>query len=246
MGGLFYFKVMNLLVTALGVLLISITSTYKAKIEHPFSKPIMIPPEQLEHFTFGHPDLIADLLWIRAVQSMDYCGSTFTTDEPVALGNNARICEKGWLFHMLDAATRVAPRYRVIYSRGAVNLSVVVNDFQGAGVIFKRGTEVFPEDWVIYYNAGYHELFDMNNPHGAAEYMRLAGVYGAPNWATLLAAKLFDQAGQAEFGLQALGKFYGQEPFAEWPVRARERWVELEKKLGHKVAPPEPMKSFER
>lgn len=239
---------MNIFATILGVVLIALTSSYKSVMEHPFSKPMLIPPTQVEHFTFGHPDLIADLLWIRAVQSMDYCGSTFAIEHhPTDSDNPQQLCNKGWLFHMLDAATRVAPRYRIIYSRGAINLSVVVNDREGAEEIFKRGTEVFPTDWIIHYQAGFHQMFDMNNPAGAAEHLRLAGKYGAPNWLTLLAAKMFSEAGQTEFGLQALGNFYGHQPFSEWPARAQERWSELEKKLGRKVQPPDPnVHAFEK
>ncbi|MGE0763990.1 MAG: hypothetical protein AB7N80_11980 [Bdellovibrionales bacterium] len=225
------------ILSILGVVLTSISKEVKA----PKFDPVLLPPQQIEHFTFSYDEIMADLLWLRAIQSLDYCGKTFITDEQVKLGTNVfRICQEGWVYQMLDAATRITPRYRIIYSRGAVALSVLVNDRQGALQLFERGSKVYPQDWVIRYYSGFHRLMEMNDPAGAAEDMRMAGLNGAPNWLTLLAARLYNEAGQAEFGLRALSDFYGQEPFGKWPARAQERWRELETKLGRKVTPPTP------
>ena len=85
--------------------------------------------------------------------------------------------------------------------------------------------------------AGYHELFEMKNAAKAAKYMEWASQNGAPKWAGILAAKLFSDSGQAEFGFRALSSIYADKPFADWPGRAQERWHELEAKVGRKVAP---------
>ncbi len=216
-------------------------TTVAQKIQAPKFDPVMVPPEHIERFTFGYNEIIADLFWIRAIQSIDFCGSTFKTEEEVRMGDKTvKVCQEGWVFQLLDAATRITPRYRVIYSRGAISLSVIVNDRLGALKLFERGAKVYADDWVVRYHAGYHEGIKMNDPAGAAEEMKAAGALGAPNWLTLLAARLFNDAGQAEFGLQALADFYGTEPFEKWPERAQERWQELEEKLGRKVQPPQP------
>lgn len=202
------------------------------------SDPVLIPPSQIERFTFGYNDFISDLLWLRSIQTFDYCGSTFKSNETIKIGSaTTNICEKGWVFQMLDAATRVTPRYRVIYSRGAINLSVVVNDKEGASAIFDRGTEVLKYDWVIHYMSGYHELFEMKNVNKAAKSMEWAAQHGAPKWVAILSAKLFSDAGQAELGFRALSSIYSEKPFTDWPARAQERWHELEEKVGRKVIP---------
>lgn len=200
--------------------------------------PMLLPPEHLERFTFGYNDVVADSLWIRSIQSFDFCGNRFYSGETGQIGANVfKVCREGWVYHMLDAATRVSPRYKIIYTRGAIGLSVIVNDRDGANKLFDRGEATIPDDWAIHYMSGYHKLIEMNDPAAAAESMRLAGATGAPNWVPLLAARLYDQAGRAEIGLRALAQFYGDTDFADWPARAQERWRELEKNIGRKVDP---------
>lgn len=202
------------------------------------SEPMLIPPQHLDKFTFGFEEVMADLLWLRSVQNFDYCGAYFLTGETIKLGEvSHKICGQGWVFQMLDAATRIVPRYRVIYTRGAVGLSVAVNDRAGADVLFDRGSEVFPNEWPIFYMSGYHKAIEMNDPERAAAAFERAATLGAPNWVPLLAARLYDLGGRAAIGMQVLAQYYSEKEFDEWPDRAKERWRELEKTLGKKVDP---------
>lgn len=205
-------------------------------------EPMLLPPHHIERFAFGQADLIADLLWIRGVQSFDYCGEQFQDSNLNSIQNQSenlrKSCQEGWLYQILDAATRLSPKYRVIYSRGAINLSVVVNDQVGAKKLFDRGTKEFPRDWAIHYMKGYHQLEEVKDLEGAAESMRRAAQFGAPSWVTFLAARIYSDAGQAEWGVRVLVETYGQEPFESWPERAQERWRDIEKKLGKKITPP--------
>lgn len=202
------------------------------------SEPTLIPPQHLDKFTFGYQEVMADLLWLRSVQNFDFCGANFLTGETVKLGETShKICGQGWVFKMLDAATRIVPRYRVIYVRGAIGLSVVVNDREGANILFDRGIMAFPQDWSLHYMSGYHKAIEMNNPEGAATAFEKAAEFGAPNWVPLLAARMYDQGGRAEIGMQVLAQFYAGTDFSDWPERAKERWQDLEKSLGRRVDP---------
>lgn len=204
--------------------------------------PLLIPPAQLEYFTFGHSEVVADLLWLRSIQSFDFCGGVFNNGPEVSYDQGKtkiKTCEKGWVFQMLDAATRISPRYRVIYRRGAANLSVAINDLQGAHIIYERGLAQFPNDWNIHYQAGYHEAVEMNNPELGAKLFDKAWRLGAPQWVPLLAAQLYKKSGRAELGLRALADFYRDKEFKNWPPRVRERWQSLETDLGRKVNPTE-------
>ncbi|MBX7232510.1 MAG: hypothetical protein K1X29_10535 [Bdellovibrionales bacterium] len=196
------------------------------------SEPLLIPPAQLEKFTFGYNDFLADSLWIRSIQDFDFCGGKMKMEGySIALGHNLTLCKKGWIFQMLDAVTRLDPRYQIVYTRGAVSLSVVVSDFEGAAEIFSRGARQYPEDWYIHYSAGYHYGVEMGLSEKAAFHLREAAKYGAPNWTVLLAAKMFNQAGKAEFGIAALKQFYKDQPYEEWPERAQQRMRELKASL---------------
>lgn len=227
---------------ALGLVLLIYSGENLRDISRTTNKnPVLVPPAQIQYFTFGFSDIMADLLWIRAIQAFDFCGETFTSSETVTYGetNTVHPCQKGWVFQMLDAATRIAPRYGIIYRRGAANLSVIVSDREGAQILYERGVATYPKDWRISYQAGYHEIFEMNDPAKAAVYFEMAGSSGAPNWVPLLAAKLYNQAGRAEMGLRILAQLYEDKDPEEWPERAKERWGELEAAFGRKVDPRE-------
>ena len=202
------------------------------------SEPMLVPPHLIEHFAFGYSDLIADVFWLRSVQDFDFCGKHLQAQEfDKGLGRELTVCHEGWIFQMLDAVTRLAPRYRIAYTRGAIALSVIVSDKLGATKLFDRGRSVFPTDWYVQYCASYHYQFEVNDDLKAAEALQAAANNGGPNWVILLAAKLYNNTNKSEFGLQALEQFYGKDPFDQWPIRAQERWRELEAKLGRKVEP---------
>jgi hypothetical protein len=204
------------------------------------SQPLLIPPAQLEHFTFGQNELVADLLWLRSLQDVDYCGAFLETKQYVPeFQRELTICKQGWIYQMLDAVTRIVPRYKIVYMRATIYLSVLINDIEGAAKLFDRGTEVFPDNWYIHYSAGYHYQFEVKDPAKAAYHMERAAKLGAPQWAVILAAKLFSSSGKAEYGLRALAQYYGKDPFDKWPARAQERWRELEGSLGKTVDPAE-------
>lgn len=207
--------------------------------------PIIVPPAQIERFTFGFNEFLADLFWLRSIQDFDYCGGEFKTrDFSINLQKEMEMCKKGWIFQMLDALTRISPRYRIAYIRGAIMLSVVVNDIEGAGVLLHRGVEALPNDWYVNYCAAYHFAIEMGDKVSAAKALEVASrrAKEIPSWLPLLAARFYSDAGQAEFGLKALKDFYKDQPFEEWPERARERYRELEKKLASSQKSPSPAK----
>lgn len=170
----------------------------KGLLERP--RDLMAPPAGIEHFTFGHRDVIADVLWIRAIQDFDYC------DQEIA----KNLCiGKGWLFQMLNTITKLSPKFRMPYATGAIALSVMVSDIEGAARIFDRGIEEFPDDWRILYRAAYHYLYEVKDKKKAAELFMRAGRNGAPGWVYSLAGGLYNEANEralAESVLQEMIK----------------------------------------
>lgn len=177
------------------------------------SKKIFIyPPQNVGLFTFGFNDLVSSLLWVRVLQDVNVCDQvrerglypTLKNEEDPLLEILERNlpeaqCELGWVYHMLDAITDLAPDFRTAYADGATMLSVLVDDRNGASTLFKKATQNFPEDWEILYRAAYHELFEMQNADRAAELLRRAGQFGAPEWVYALSAKLYTRLGKAQF-----------------------------------------------
>ncbi len=154
----------------------------KGLLERP--RDLLSPPLGVEHFTFGHSDVMADVFWIRSIQDFDYC------DQQIA----KNLCiGKGWLFRMLDTVTTLSPKFRMPYATGAVALSVLVSDIEGAARIFDKGVINFPNDWPILYRAAYHYLYEVKDKKKAAELFNRAGRNGAPAWVFSLAGGLYNE-----------------------------------------------------
>lgn len=158
-------------------------------------KQFIAPPPMIERMTFGYGEVMADLLWIRAVQDFDYC------DQQV--GEN--VCRNNsWLYLMLDAITTLSPKFRVPYAAGALALTVIITDIDGATKIFDKGVKAFPNDWPILYRAAYHYMYEVKDNKRAAELLIQAGKNGAPPWVFTLAGRLYSDAGNLELAESVL------------------------------------------
>jgi hypothetical protein len=168
-------------------LLVAFSQLYASKglLERP--RDLLSPPPGLEHFAFGHRDSIADVLWIRAIQDFDYCDQSIAKN--LCIG-------KGWLYRMLNTITELSPKFRMPYATGAVALSVLVSDIEGAARIFDKGVLNYPDDWKILYRAGYHYLYEVKNKKKAADLFIRAGRKGAPSWVYSLAGGLYNEANE--------------------------------------------------
>ncbi|MGE3681870.1 MAG: tetratricopeptide repeat protein [Bdellovibrionales bacterium] len=174
------------------------------------------PPEMIEHFTFGFDESVADSFWLRWIQDSDTCqtykGASHSESRvtpPISKGDvfynpRHRVCDNSWAFKMLDAVTKTAPKFEMPYMAGAMALSVLVEDYAGASVIFNRGVEQHPENWMILYRAAYHFLFDTQDLPRAAELLNRAAEHGAPYWVRFLSARVYSRAGQLELALSNL------------------------------------------
>lgn len=165
--------------------------------EESFDRPreLVSPPKSLAHFAFGHHEVLADLLWIRALGDFDYCEKK----------RNERDCENNsWLYHMLDLITDLSPYFRLAYSAGGMALTVIVSDIKGASMFFDKATERLPKDWVILYKAAYHFIYEDKNLPKAASLVERAARNGAPDWVYSLAARLYSEGGRKMMALRLI------------------------------------------
>jgi tetratricopeptide (TPR) repeat protein len=175
----------------LGAVAIALVATSQLRLPDTINvdRQLIPPPPHLERFAFGYQEVIADTLWIRALQDFDYC------DVQLA----SKICRNNsWLFQMLDSITNLSPHFRVAYAAGALALTVIITDIDGATKIFDKGVKVFPNDWPILYRAAYHYLYEVNDKKRAAELLIAAGENGAPSWVFSLAGRLYSDAGKLD------------------------------------------------
>lgn len=171
---------------ALGLLI----TTQFMRITGPAPARLLIaPPEQIQHFTFGYSEVTADSMWLRAIQDLDFC------DQPA--GKN--VCHNNsWLYKMINAITDLSPHFRMPYSAGALALTVIISDIDGATKIFDKSVIEFPHDWQLLYRAAYHYLYEVHDKKRAAELLIQAGKYGAPAWVEGLAGRLYSDSGHLD------------------------------------------------
>ncbi len=151
------------------------------------------PPPKLEFFHFGYSETIADSLWLRAIQDLDFCEAQVKKNECIG---------KGWLFQILDAATTLSPLFKTPYEAGALALTIVISDYKGASRIFDKAVLAFPSDWKILYRASYHALYEEKDKQKAARLSVRAAQSGGPVWLYSLATRLYTEAGEKELGLR--------------------------------------------
>lgn len=157
------------------------------------TKILLSPPKYLEFFVFGHSEVVADYLWIRAIQDFDYCEELVATQ---------RCKDNGWLYQMLDSITNLSPRFRIPYATGGLALTVIVSDYAGASKFFDKAVIAFPTDWPILYRAAYHALYEEKNNLKAAKLLEAAAKNGGLPWMYSLASRLYTEGGQKELGLR--------------------------------------------
>lgn len=184
-------------------------------------KALIPPPPMIERMDFGYSEAMADILWIRTLQDFDYC------EQEIA----ERICRNNsWLFKMLDAITDLAPKFRIAYAAGALALTVLITDVDGATKIFDNGVKELPKDWSISYRAAYHYLYEVKDNHRAAELLIQAGENGAPPWVFTLAGRLYSDAGNLELAEAVLKEMIETNQDEVLIKRLRDKIASMKKK----------------
>ncbi|MCC6138306.1 MAG: hypothetical protein IT287_06715 [Bdellovibrionaceae bacterium] len=209
-------------------------------------KKYLKPPAALKDFTFGYNDFLASLLWIRLLQNFDYCESgKYSEADYVAPQADApdkltgiikraikpSKCNKGWVYSMLDVISDVQPKFKLVYDTGAMFLSVIVDDREGARLIFEKGLPLYPNDWQLSYHAGYHYLWEIQEPKRAAELFHQSVESGAPQWAASLSAALYTQAGQAQLAKIILENALRNNPKGKDEERIKKRLEQVDQML---------------
>ena len=244
-----YKRLIEPVLIVVAVFLIFTLNSLEQKARH--HENFLVPPQGLKFFTLGYSEVLADFLWIRLLQDVDYCGAAATVNPKgsgisqeefdkqlnqlsdhsqvqVHEGNEAK-CENGWSAHMLDAITELAPKFKMPYTVGATILSGIVKDNVGSAKIFKKGVERFPDDWQMTYRAAYHYMAAMSDFATAADYLQRAGRKGAPRWVFALAARLQTKLGQAVLAKPVLEEAIAADPTSEWAKELQKRLEEINK-----------------
>lgn len=136
-------------------------------------------------FAPADPDFLADMLWLRTCY---YFGARALTTR-----------EYPFLFHLLDLATDLAPRWEGPFLFGAVILPTEAEAVEDGMYFIEKGLVFHPENWELWFFKGFFLWKALNDPEGASEaLLEAAKRPGAPRYLGALAATILTRAGQRE------------------------------------------------
>lgn len=169
---------------------------------------ILPPPKGVENVHFGFKEAAADLFWLDFIQHNFECSKYKDPDE--------KHCPQRWGYETLKSASLLAPKLKALYKFGAVQLSVLLDDHEGAADLFDQGLKEYSDDWIINYRAAYLYLEEIKDKEKAAHLMLKAAESGAPFWARSLASRLYDDSGRLELSLRILEDLHQKASEGPW------------------------------
>ena len=156
-----------LLSGALYLIAISINYGSQTWFKSPLRDDLRLEPpaiEVLEFLSLDHRGLLADILFIRAIQhtgSLVWKPLDFALDSP-------------WKYAIMDRVTRLDPRYYNAYLFSGMGLIQDFDDILLARPILERGIETFPESWELPFWLGYDFYLYQNDYTTAGRYLLMA------------------------------------------------------------------------
>lgn len=125
-----------------------------------------IDRDVLKLASLGNKRLLSSALWITTLLESDtehYKGQD--------LGN--------WMYLRFLTIASLDPRFYENYLWGGMYLSIVKDDLEGAAEFFERGLKVYPDDFKLNYQAGFHYYSEMGNFERGLELLKK--VENSPN-----------------------------------------------------------------
>lgn len=151
--------------------------------------------EYLKMVSLGYREVLADMLWLQAVQVM---------------GERKLSNEQGeWLYRAFDAITTIDPKFVRVYEAGALALCSLVVLPEASNRLLEKGMQYNPKEWKLPFILSINYYFEMADDKRAADAMALASrLPGAPEYTARLAAKLYVNAKTPQVGIDLLKEAY--------------------------------------
>ncbi|MGD9826761.1 tetratricopeptide repeat protein [Desulfobacter sp.] len=149
----------------------------------------------LKGAALGYDEMLADLLWIKA---LGYFGGHAGTD-----GNYT------WLAHLLDVVTTLDPLYQYPYEFGGIVLAAEVGEVDKSIALLKKGMKNVsrndPRYWYFPFFLAYDYMYHKDDYLTAAHYMEQAVKFPqSPAYLPRLVARLYANADSPEVAVTFL------------------------------------------
>lgn len=164
----------------------------------PLQQFAMLPDgPTLRILSLGFKDVIADVLWLRAVQAI---GQRTVSEES---GN--------WIYRAVDIVTTLDPQFVEAYEHGGIALCTVVVMPEESNRILEKGMKNNPQEWRLPFVLGINYYFELADDAKAAEYVaKAAAIGGGPPYLASFASRLYMNAKEPHKGIEFLSKSYEQ------------------------------------
>ena len=150
--------------------------------------------DYLKLAVLGYRQVIADLIWLQAVQ---HIGAKRDTQ----LGYT-------WTYHAVDVLTDLDPTFVPPYQATGLFLGVLVGRQEEGLAILDKGIRHNPAIWQLPFLAGYVSYYELCNPVAGGVYLRVAArVPGSPGYLPQLAARMTVESGDPTAALEFLDRF---------------------------------------
>jgi len=169
----------------------------------------------LKAVSLGYDSMLADLIWLKVVQVMG---------EDVVPRDNAK-----WIYHSVDVATDLDPKFDYMYQAGGIYLASVMKEYDLGGRLLRKGFDNNPTVWQLPFYTGVNYFLNQGEYKRAAYYMgRAAELPGRPPFVPLLATRLYAEAGDPTYALELVGHILDATEDEKVKSALRQRMKELE------------------
>lgn len=156
----------------------------------------------LKLFNLGEQRLIVSILWIKTLIESDE--EQFKKNETY---------NSSWMYLRFDTMTSLDPYFLQAYQFGGQYLSIIKDDDEGALKIFLKGINIYPNDYLLNYNLGFHYYFELNEIDNAIIYFsKIKNYKEAPDFINSLVARMKAESGDLETALKLINENYKKTP----------------------------------
>jgi hypothetical protein len=150
--------------------------------------------EYLRMAVLGYRQVVADLIWLQAVQ---HIGAKRDTQQGYR-----------WTYHAVDVLTDLDPTFVPPYQATGIFLGVLVGRHEEGVAILNKGFRHNPVSWQLPFFAGYISYYERCDSVLGGQYLRLASqVPGAPAYLPKLAARMTVESGDPTAAVEFLERF---------------------------------------
>ncbi len=153
--------------------------------------------DYLKVAVLGYREVVADLLWLKAVQGL--AGRQQTRE--------------GYLgaYHAADVLTDLDPQFVHAYQYTGTILGVIAGMPMESIRLLEKGVGHNPAVWQLSFFLGYDYYYELRDPASAARHFQAASLLpGAPPWLAGLAARMAVEANDSNAALEFLQRMFLQ------------------------------------